>query len=161
MNCELYLNGEIVASIITAVATIIAGLLVYVLSRGYYKHSKKIEHDKMLKELFGEFNARYDRINIQLDLISRISKDDWNQIKVKKQIKYTGIIYDFFNLCAEEYFWFKENRVSEKVWKSWSKGMNIIYNRSEVIQNIWKEESEKEGYISYYLEKKENFFKKE
>src|SRR5690606_32708871 len=122
------------------------------LSRDYYTHSKKIEQDRMMKELFTEFNQRYDKINNKLDKISSLSTDKWKKIKTEKKERYTGVVIDFFNICAEEYHWHSEGRINGNIWASWNKGMNDIYNRSRVIQELWEEECKDGGYMSYYID---------
>jgi hypothetical protein len=153
-------SATVLASIIGGVATFASAGVIYFLTKRYSEHTKKIEQDKLFKDLFTEFNVRYDKINSKIDDISKISMKEWHSLKLKKREKLIHTIYDYFNLCAEEYYWKKENRIPEKVWKSWSKGMNVIYNRSEVIQMIWNEEcKENEGVTSYYIENKNEFFK--
>lgn len=160
MCCQFLNNSEIVASLIGAAATIIAGLLIFLLSRGYYKHSKEIERDRMMKELFYEFNSRYDKLNEVVDKVSKMTIKEWDNLNPKKKKRYSYMINDYFNLCAEEYFWFQKYRIEDKIWNSWSYGMNIIFNRSKVIQMLWEEEcTSKEGVKSYYIDKKDAFFK--
>lgn len=154
------MNEQITPSIITSVATIAAAFIIYLLSKGYYKHSKKIEQDRLMKELFKEFNERYDRINNKLDDISNISKSDWDKLDLDKKSGKKGVIIDFFNICAEEYYWYNEKRINLTIWKSWNKGMNDIYNRSEIIQKLWDSECNNDGYQSYYINAKDDFFKK-
>lgn len=160
MCCEFLINSEIIASIIGAIATIIAGLIIFFLSRGYYKHSKDIEKDRMMKELFTEFNSRYDNLNDIVAKVSKMTLKEWMDLNPKKKKKYSYKINDYFNLCAEEYYWFQKKRIEDEIWNSWSYGMNVIYNRGKVIQMLWDEEcSSKEGVISYYITKKDAFFK--
>lgn len=155
-------SATILAATIGATGTVIAGWLIYSLSKKYHDNTRAIENDRMMKELFTEFNKRYDLINGHIDDISKISLEDWRELKKKKRIEYTHIIYDFFNLCAEEYYWYKKNRVDIKVWESWSSGMNKIYNSSDVIKMIWDEECKDEkGIKSYYIRNKNDFFKLE
>jgi len=158
MNYEWIFSDEIIASFITAISTVFTGLVVFLLSQHYYRHSKKVEQDKILKELFTEFNTRYDKINYQLEIISKLSLQEWQGLKKKRRKEYIGTIFDFFNLCAEEYYWMSEGRISKKVWNSWVIGMNIIYSRSEVIQNTWRKECENGGYVSYYIDNENAFF---
>lgn len=155
-------SATILAATIGATGTVIAGWLIYRFSKKYQENTRAIENDRMMKELFTEFNKRYDLINSFIDDISKISLEDWRELKKKKRIKYTHTIYDFFNLCAEEYYWYKKNRVDFKVWESWSSGMNKIYNSSDVIKMIWDEECKDEkGIKSYYIKNKNDFFKLE
>lgn len=124
----------------------------------HFNHTEKIANDRMLKELFTEFNQRFDRVNNKLDKISRLSKKKWEKLEPKKKERYEGIIIDFFNICAEEYHWHYEGRINGNIWVSWSKGMNDIYDRSEIIQELWRNECKKEGYKSYYINAPDAFF---
>jgi len=153
------MSKEIIASIIGAGATIAAGLLVYLLSRGYYRHSQKIEKHRLLKELFKEFNERYDVINNELDNISRLTNLEWAELSDEDKKEAKGIVIDFFNICAEEYYWYTEKSIDEGIWSSWQKGMNDIFNRSEIILQIWDDECKNDGFKSYYINKKYAFFK--
>jgi len=138
---------------------IISGVAIWLTSR-YQRHTKKLANDKMMKELFTEFNQRYDKINNKLEIISKLSIDQWNELSSEEQSCKEGVIIDFFNICAEEYYWHKEERINGNIWASWSKGMNDIYNSSKVIQNLWDEECKNEGYKSYYISNKNDIFKK-
>lgn len=156
----MIVDSQIIASVIGAIATIAAGIVVYLLSRDYYKHSRKMEQDRMMKELFTEFNVRYDKINNPLNKIARKSLKKWGGYDERKKAKYEGIIVDFFNICAEEYYWYKEGRLDEKIWKSWHKGMNDIYKTGEIIPMIWAEECKNGGYKSYYISSEFEIFNK-
>lgn len=127
----------------------------------FSKANKTREDDKMMKELFKEFNARYAEINGSL---SRVMKPQFvvppAQVETEKE-KNKAIIVDYFNLCAEEYFWYKKGRIDKKVWESWSHGMNYWYNHSNpLLRDLWKAEiKKKEGIESYYIENGDEFFK--
>lgn len=116
----------------------------------------KRESDKILKNLFTEFNSRYNNLNNEL---LRIVKPDTNKEKIKPEDR--AIIIDFFNLCAEEYLWKRKRRIDSKIWRSWQAGMNYWYNHNNpIIRELWDEEThDKNGLISYYIEKKDEFFK--
>lgn len=139
-------------------APLIISLVAIWLTSRYQKHTKKLANDKMMKELFTEFNQRYDVINNKLDEVSKLTLEQWSELSPKEQLEKEGVIIDFFNICAEEYHWHKEGRINGNIWESWHKGMNDIYNRSKVIQNIWDEECKNEGYKSYYISNKDEIF---
>lgn len=138
---------------------ILSGVAI-ILTFKYQKHSKKLANDRMLKELFTEFNQRYDKLNDSLNEAKDLHPKWLNDIKSDEKEKkhHYNVIIDFFNLCAEEYFWHKEGRINSEIWKSWSKGMNDIFDESPLIQAVWRRECEKEGYKSYYLEKPNDLF---
>ncbi len=146
--------------VLSELAPLIISVVAIWLTSRYQKHTKKLANDKMMKELFMEFNQRYDRINNRLDKISKMSVVKWEAQKdEKKKARIYDAVVDFFNICSEEYYWFKEGRLDPKIWKAWHKGMNDIFNRSKVIQKIWEDECENEGYKSYYISKKDEIFK--
>lgn len=133
------------------------GLIITII---YNYNNYKLVNHKMQKELFAEFNQRYNELNGDLNLLGNSSPSTFSHFFLAEdQARIRGVIYDFFNLCSEEYYWKKEGRIPKKVWVSWEKGMNDIYNRSEVIQKLWEEECENGGYFSYYINKKDAFFK--
>jgi uncharacterized membrane-anchored protein YjiN (DUF445 family) len=98
---------------------------------GAVKH--RIENDKFFKELFLDFNKRYD--NKLNDLLNELKNDDSRILKVEERNK----IIDYFNLCSEEYFWKKKNRIPKEVWNSWKAG--IMENlRIKQVNKIYQEE---------------------
>ena len=147
-----------IVGILKDLAPLLISVVAIFLSNRYQKHTKKLANDKMMKELFTEFNQRYDAINNKLDVISKLTIDQWNELSLKEQSEKEGVVIDFFNICAEEYHWHSEGRINGNIWASWSKGMNDIYNNSEVIQNLWEQECKNEGYKSYYISKKNEIF---
>ena len=152
------MTDTILAGTMGALATVIAVIVAFFLSNKYQKYAQKVEDDRIMKDLFKEFNERFDKINGSLLVITKLAIDDYDKLMPEKRIEHEGVIMDFFNICSEEYFWYQEGRINSKIWKSWHKGMNDIYNKSLIIQRLWLEESNNEGFISYYLNAKNNFF---
>lgn len=92
----------------------------------------------MFKELFTEFNEKYARQN-----------DDILDIKSNKKIgldKRNKILDDYFNLCAEEYLFYKEGRIHNEVWGYWCRGMKEHLS-NDIIKAYW-DDAQKEN--SYY-----------
>ncbi|MCL7987062.1 hypothetical protein M8998_03800 [Sphingobacterium sp. lm-10] len=123
--------------------------------------NKKLNHQKMEKELFSEFNKRYDEFNDSLDLLDTIAtlsqlKEIDSLIEKKKMYH---LLIDYFNLCAEQYYWYKKKRISAKLWESWHSGMMYYYRNYAVFRELWEAEIAGDGYKSYYLEKGKDFFK--
>lgn len=145
-------------SILSGLAPLIISIVAIYLTFRYQNHSKKMVNDKMLKELFTEFNQRYDKINNTLQKASKNKLEDCKDLNTPVLDPYYSAIIDFFNLCAEEYYWYQEGRIDDKIWNSWFKGMNDIFNSSPAIQSLWKEECENKGYKSYYIDKPNEFF---
>jgi hypothetical protein len=34
-----------------------------------------------------------------------------------------NLVIDYFNLCAEEFLWYKKNRIPNDVWSAWKSGI--------------------------------------
>lgn len=144
------------------VVTVIIGFFTLVITWWFNRTNYKLNHQKMEKDLFSEFNKRYDKLNDDLSKLEpHFTKENLLQIKVDyndEKSLYNAVI-DYFNLCAEQHFWHKEERISKKIWKSWHRGMMYYHNNFQVVRELWEEEIKDEKYESYYLEKKEDFFK--
>ena len=46
---------------------------------------------------------------------------------------------EYFNLCAEEYLFFKEGYIHPEAWQSWCRGM-VCYLQDDGIRGAWNEE---------------------
>ncbi|MCR1025461.1 hypothetical protein NQT66_11630 [Cellulophaga baltica] len=139
---------------------VIVAVVAICLTYRHHKHSKKIANDRMMKELFGEFNKRYDVLNDYLEKIT--NHESMEYLMNDHPLEYSFLrnkLNDYFNLCAEEYYWFKNGRIDEDLWQSWEVGMNAWYDKHNIIQEAWKEEYKSFGHQSFYLKKDEQFFK--
>lgn len=119
LGCYLIfeLDEKIALGLLGIVATLYLGAL-----------KQRIERDRFFKELFQDFNSRYDhKIN---DLINKLRYDPTWKLKKKER----NIIIDYLNLCSEEYLWRRKNRIPQEVWESWKAG--ILENLK--IEQIWK-----------------------
>jgi hypothetical protein len=76
-----------------------------------------LDEAKLFKELFAEFNARYDALNDDLNTIlfgppeGLLSADE------------REYLFSYFNLCAEEYFFYRAGYIDRRVWESWYRGV--------------------------------------
>lgn len=127
------LDNAIFLGLLASVATIYFGILKY-----------KIENDRIFKELFSDFNKRYDK-NFN-DLINELKKNKEKKLTLKDE----KLIIDYFNLCAEEYLWTTKNRIPKSVWNAWKSGIKENLKVKQV-EEIFKIETETEnGKNSYY-----------
>jgi hypothetical protein len=99
-----------------------------------------LDHDKMFKELFSEFNMRFDALNGDLNEIV-------NQRKPNNKEE-SDVIQDYLNLCAEEYLWYKTGRIEKEVWEAWRLGMQYYIDKSYKIKLHFSKEKAYKG--SYY-----------
>jgi hypothetical protein len=135
--------------------SITMGIIALLITSGYSSSTKKRENDKMMKDLFTDFNKRYSALNGDLEKASKAQTVEDLSPSLR------DAVIDFFNLCAEEYFWKKKGRIDDSIWNSWEVGMNYWYNHpSEIIKNLWLSETvEKKGLKSYYIQRGDEFFK--
>ena len=104
----------------------------------YFVQKQKLEEIKLFKDLFAEFNCRYDRLNGKISDIKSKKITDSDQI--------TKILDDYFNLCSEEYLFYKEGRIHNLVWGAWCRG--IKEHLMDNIINAYWEKAQIEN--SYY-----------
>lgn len=159
------MEQETINTCIEAGTTLILGIIGICITRYYSKHTQKIENEKMMKELFTEFNKRYDEINDHLVEIEQHFKTLAELEKAQSDIheNYGDFlkqkVIDYFSLCAEEFYWFHhKKRIDPIIWESWHSGMNYWYNEVPAIQDLWKKEIEANGKESYYITDETEFF---
>ncbi|RZL36349.1 MAG: hypothetical protein EOO96_07200 [Pedobacter sp.] len=148
-----------ILEIVKAFTPAFLGIVGIVITVIYSAANKKLNHQKMEKDLFKEFNERYNDLNEDLKKINKnTSTEQLQTLKSEKDDKKTLelVVIDYFNLCAEEYYWKKRKRISEEIWNAWHDGMMYYYN-FPAVKNLWKTECES-GWRSYYLDEKEDFF---
>lgn len=83
--------------------------------------------------VLAEFNKRYDKLNDEL-------ANDW----IKKEV-----IIDYFNLCAEEYYFFTHGLIPQDVWDTWYGGMKDLFQNEKVQKEASVEFNDK-GKRTYY-----------
>ena len=99
----------------------------------YFLYRQHLDETKLLKELFVEFNAHYDERNERLNQIKDAPKAKQLEPDERKTL------FDYFNLCSEEYLFYKAGYIDEEVWQSWLRGMAYFASNSRVL-NLWREE---------------------
>lgn len=140
----------------SVIATIVLGSSGLLITLIYNYHSRRLSKDRMNKELFTEFNKRYDALNEFLEEV--VSKcNNFDELKQYPELRYK--LNDYFNLCAEEYYWYTKKRIDKRIWDSWEEGMNRWYNKYPVIQQAWQEELESYGHKTFYMNNGDNLFK--
>ena len=104
----------------------------------FYLHQRHAEDARFMKELLTEFNGRYDQLNAELQSAL------WSKEEFGKETKLKFI--DYFNLCAEEWLFWKSGYIYDPVWSAWENGMKQ-YGKDERVRNLWLNER---GSNSYY-----------
>lgn len=134
----IYLKGN------TVDWKIVVTLISVAFSFTYFVQKQKLEEMKLFKELYGEFNARYDDLN---ESLNRILRDKSGK---KLEPDELDILYNYFNLCGEEYFYYRQGYIYPKVWKAWRNGMKIFY-ANERIRKTWADELKNDSYYGFQL----------
>jgi hypothetical protein len=108
----------------------------------YFLYRQHLDETKLFKELFSDFNARYDALNDDLNAIlfspteGPLSSDERERV------------FSYFNLCAEEYFFYKAGYIDRSVWQSWRRGMKVFFNHPR-IQALWDLDCEADSYYGF------------
>jgi len=119
-------------------------LLVAAAAFFYFLYHQDHKDTQMFVSLFEKFNSRYDKLNEKLNaLISRPIGSPLNAEDV-------NTLYDYFNLCAEEYLYYEAGYIDEKVWLAWLRGMNYFAS-DESVRRLWQKEIESGSYYGFKL----------
>ena len=106
----------------------------------FYLHKQHAEDARFLKELMTEFNARYNQLNN--DLQSAL----WREEPFDTQTKLKFI--DYFNLCAEEWMFWKLGYIYAPVWIAWENGMKQ-YGTDSRVKDLWEKERQTDSHYGF------------
>lgn len=88
------------------------------------------------------FNGRYDNLNHALnDIISAPPKQELSPEQRDDLFKY-------FNLCAEEHFFYKAGYIDSDVWGSWYRGMKVFF-KHPLVRDLWELDCEADSYYNF------------
>ena len=126
-----------------------------ILTSIYFVQKQKLEESQLFKELFEKFNCKYGKLNEHLEafLAEKEKYENWKDLKQDTD-QYNKLV-EYFNLCAEEYMYYKRGYIYPDVWKSWKNGMKYYCKNSKVLQNLWEEELGQDSYYGFDLKKLE------
>ena len=111
----------------------------------YFLYKQHLDETRLFKELFVEFNKRYDALNDRLNDICRAPEtQDLEQHEIHT-------LFDYFNLCAEEFLFFKSGYIDEEVWQSWRRGMKF-FAKNQRIGKLWEKELSSDSYYGFRLD---------
>jgi hypothetical protein len=107
-------------------------------------NSQHHQDTQLFVSLFKEFNARYDKLNEKLNAIVRSESEFLTEQDQQ-------VLFDYFNLCAEHYLFYKAGYIDEEVWQSWLAGMKY-FARKEAVRSFWEADLKFNSYYSFTLE---------
>ncbi len=126
-------NADVCLSIIGAVAAFIHFL--------YSQHNKNTD---IFITLFRDFNLRYDLLNNRLN---KLFNKDTNTLFSQEE---RNLLFDYFNLCAEEYLFFEAGYIDKDVWNSWLNGMRFFASNKQIL-DLWQGELKTNSYYGFSL----------
>lgn len=110
----------------------------------HFLYSQHNTNTERFISLFKNFNSRYDKLNDDLNRIMNLYENR------KLNEKDVQILYDYFNLCAEEFLFYKAGYIDEAVWQAWKRGMEYFLC-APPIASIWEEERKRGSYYDFSL----------
>jgi hypothetical protein len=111
-----------------------------ILSFAFGIQKQNLEETKLFKELFEQFNERYDELSDDMNCIYRNSESPLTEAEIKT-------LYKYFNLCGEEYLYYQKGFICDEVWQAWKIGMKFL-RQNPRIKRLWDEDLKNND--SYY-----------
>ena len=106
----------------------------------YFAMKQHLDEIRLFGELLSKFNTRYNEMNKQLyELLGDLDESREPTSDEK------AFLYDYFNLCAEEYLYHRKGFIYPEVWYAWVNGMRIVFVNQQ-IQKLWYEELDTGSY---------------
>jgi len=102
----------------------------------FFIHKQYLEELRAFKELFTDFNRRYNKLN---DELLDIAEEKRTGSDAQKTLD------DYFNLCSEEYLFYTKGLILDKVWGSWCRGMKANLSIKPVGE-YWALSQEEQSY---------------
>lgn len=111
----------------------------------HFLYSQHHQETQLFISLFGKFNERYDGLNEKLNAI--VSRGNGAPL-AEQEIK---TLFDYFNLCAEQYLYYESGYIDKEVWRAWARGMRFFAKNAE-IRVLWEAELSSGSYYGFTLE---------
>jgi hypothetical protein len=108
----------------------------------YFLYRQHLDETKLFKELFVEFNHRYDELNDRLNSILMGPHEGALSDSERE------LLFSYFNLCAEEYFFYEAGYIDHHVWKSWHRGMLVFFAHPR-IRSLWDRDCKADSYYGF------------
>jgi hypothetical protein len=124
-------NSQVLFSVLGTLAAFVHFL--------YSQHN--VDTERFIR-LFNEFNLRYDKLNAQMNRI----------FQLPSPVVFTqgdrSVLFDYFNLCSEEYLYYKSGFLDQDVWEAWVRGMQYFAGKTE-IGELWLVELNQDSYYGF------------
>jgi hypothetical protein len=123
------------------VVSAVAGVAGFV----YFLYSQHLQQTILFTDLFRRFNERYDELNNKINAI--VARDQQAVLSAQE----VQDLYDYFNLCGEEYLYFKTGFIDPQVWSAWVRGMRHFASYTP-IRRLWESELNGGSYYGFTLD---------
>jgi hypothetical protein len=106
----------------------------------FYLHRRHAEDARLVKELLADFNERYDKLGTDLQFAV------WRNGNFEKETELKFVRY--FNLCAEEWLFWRAGYIYDPVWQAWQNGMRQ-YSKDKRVMSLWDAEAKTNSYYGF------------
>lgn len=110
----------------------------------YFLYSQQLQQTRLFVDLFREFNQRYDGLNDKLNVIAAQGPSPIFSAEQKQ------VLFDYFNLCAEEWMYFRAGYIDPEAWEAWRRGMKFFLSSPD-IRKLWMEELKGGSYYGFSI----------
>ena len=121
-------------------------MTVAVLSAGlsliYFVQKQKLEELRLFNQLFTTFNERYDTLN---EAVAQIAARNAEEPLSSAE---TETLVDYFNLCGEEFLYYRLGYIYPEVWRAWNRGMRDLASNPR-IRTLWEHELRTDSYYGF------------
>lgn len=114
------------------------------LSVVYFVQKQRLEELRLFREIFKECNARYDSMN---EALAKVCEPNDERLSPEE----ANLLIDYFNLCGEEYLYYRQGYIPPLVWQSWYLGMQVVIC-SPRVNELWRAEAATGSYYGLPLE---------
>ena len=108
----------------------------------YFLYRQHLDETKLFRDLFVSFNERYDDLNDHLNDIL----DGASDVEFTSQQRES--LFSYFNLCAEEYLFYRAGYIDQHVWNAWVRGMKVFFDHPR-IRHLWEEDCKANSYYGF------------
>lgn len=140
----MLLTGGIVIFSSTIDSNLLLALGGTFLSLVFFLQRQRLDEIKLFRKIFANCNERYDTLNEKLNDIVEGS----NESPLDHDQRAT--LMDYFNLCGEEWLYYREGYLFPEVWTAWFNGMKHFVG-NERIAAVWRREKETDSYYGLPL----------
>lgn len=123
---------------------VLIGIVVAAAAFVHFLYNQHHQDTQTFVSLFEKFNARYDKLNERLNAILSRPKDS------PLIADHIDTLYDYFNLCAEEYLLYESGYIDERVWRAWLLGMKY-FAADAAVRRLWEKEVAAGSYYHFRL----------